>query len=88
VGRWAGRIVRLGDNRNECRALVGKAEGKGVRLADSVVTRLRVGHSGVGIPAGSEFYLFCNKSGPALGHTEPRIQWVLCAFPTVRAAGE
>jgi len=44
----------------------------------SVVTRLRVGRSGVLFPAGATrgFFLFATASRPVLGHIWPPIQWL------------
>jgi len=42
----------------------------------SIVSRLWIGRSVVRIPAGREILLFCKRSGPALGPTQPPSQRV------------
>jgi hypothetical protein len=78
-------MIRLGEKRNVGRALVGKAEGKCVRIAGSVVWGL-----GYGLESrrGQGFYLFCKKSRLAVGRTQPPVHWVLCAlYPRVDQPG-
>jgi hypothetical protein len=49
---------------------------------------LRAGRLGFYSRKGQEIFLYSAVSGPALGPTQPPIQWVPGAFPGGKAAGE
>jgi len=51
------------------------------------VTRLWAWRSGVRIPVGGENFLFSDMSGPIMGSTISRIQWVPGLFHGFKAAG-
>ena len=52
-----------------------------------IMTRLRVGRSGVRMSVGAEIFLFSKTPRSVLGLTQPPIQWASRFFPGVLRSG-